>query len=210
MHPVQIQASDSQLSFVMVHVPAMASRQVATTVTLPNQLQVGDETYPISYLIVPYTVTENGLKAADLLFYIDVFGDQQFELSPHIDGVQSLYHRHEPAKYNPLWMEDAYSDEIVRWGEKSTGLVDKECEEEEKDDEEGQALGTSKNQALGASKSRALGASKSRVLGASKSRALGKCLGPLTVDSCQALREGWRHFTNLIVAQYLVANWLDL
>ena len=92
VNPVQIQATDSQLAFMMVHVPAEASRQVATTITLAHQLEVGGVIYPITYLIVPYTATDEGIKAADLLFYIDVFGDQQFELSPHVDGVQSLYH----------------------------------------------------------------------------------------------------------------------
>ena len=49
MYPVQIQSTDSELAFVMLHVVAMASRQVSATVTLAHQLEVGGVTYPISY-----------------------------------------------------------------------------------------------------------------------------------------------------------------
>jgi len=199
----------------MANVVAAASRQVSTTVTLAHQLNVGGVEYPISYLILPYTTTPDPMKAADLLFYIDVFSNHLFELRPHMDGVQSLYHRHHPDNYNPLWIENAYGKEIVNWGYLSTimmdddllkGLGDEEKEVAEEcdktrsetdigflDETSGARKGGSQtSRALRSLKSRALGSLKSRALGSLKSRALGslksRALGSLKSRALGSLK----------------------
>jgi len=119
----QILVADSDLAFVVAHVPAQTGRQVSTSVTLASSITIKeplqtisgcighnseqrfrDVEYPLVYYIVPYTKSyQDESKAQDLPYYIDVFSGAEFELGAETRGVQARYHRHLKEEYDHLW-----------------------------------------------------------------------------------------------------------